>query len=310
MRESEVTSWCQARIQQYLAYAMFSHRWGDREPRFRQMLDQSRGVKPPPTGPGYEKLLRFCEKAVYDYDCKYVWSDTCCINKESSTELEEAIRAMYKWYSDASVCIVHLARSSSIRDFPSEPWFTRGWTLQELLAPRRMRFYGRDWTPICGEPRDRHVNDKQDESILVAISRLTEIPQNDLRNFSPSCNRVSEKMRWAAKRATTKVEDIAYSLIGIFKVSMPIAYGEGTEAFYTLMKVIAGQCTEPWFFAWCGEPSPYSCALPSSPACYRRLDPAMRTNGTGLVRSSLEYSLGANLEGLALVLGLLQDSVR
>ncbi|KIJ13645.1 hypothetical protein PAXINDRAFT_135901, partial [Paxillus involutus ATCC 200175] len=249
MRESDMTSWCQTRVQQYLAYAMFSHRWGDHEPDFRQMLDQSRGVKPP-AGEGYEKLLRFCEKAVFDYDCKYVWSDTCCINKESSTELEEAIRAMYWWYRDASVCIVHLARSSSIKDFSNEPWFTRGWTLQELLAPRRIRFYGRDWKPICLESKDRYVNDKQNDSILVAISNLTEIPQNDLRKFSPSCNRVSEKMRWAAKRTTTKVEDVAYSLIGIFGVSMQIGYGEKALAFHRLMEAIAHKCTEPWFFAW------------------------------------------------------------
>ncbi|KIK82164.1 hypothetical protein PAXRUDRAFT_726338 [Paxillus rubicundulus Ve08.2h10] len=174
MPESEVTSWCQvfiqsfftwidlprchrfkARIQQYLENAIFSHRWRGRDPGFYQMLNQSHGMNTPPTGQGYEKLLRSCEKAMSDYGCRYVWSDTCCINKYSNAELEGRIRVMYQWYKYVSVSIVHLARSSSVKDFPNVSWFTRGWTSQELPAPRKMRFYGRDWTPICRESCQR-----------------------------------------------------------------------------------------------------------------------------------------------------------
>lgn len=215
---------------------------------------------------GYQKLLLFCQKAKTEFGCAYAWSDTCCINKESSAELEEAIRSMYGWYKDAEVCIVHLAKSTSFDDFATEPWFTRGWTLQELLAPTRMKFYGKDWKPICpGEPTG---NDKDSTILRQHITHVTGIPDQDLRFFRPSCDRISEKMTWMSKRKTTRVEDIAYALIGIFSVTMPIAYGERTWAFHRLLEVIAQRCWDPGFLAWTGTPSTYSAALPGSPGCY------------------------------------------
>ncbi|KIJ10211.1 hypothetical protein PAXINDRAFT_86399, partial [Paxillus involutus ATCC 200175] len=230
------------------------------------MLDVFCNKRPLPDGLGYDKLYNFCKKAMLDYGCKYVWSDTCCINKESSAELEEAIRSMYRWYRGSSVCIAHLAKSSSTTEFSVEPWFTRGWTLQELLAPERIRFYGKDWMPICPDQdsefystslakMDGQINDKKNPFIMNAISECTDIPKSALQHFDPSCRGVSEKMRWAARRKTTRVEDTAYCLLGIFDVSMPIAYGEGSRAFHRLMEAIAHQCTEPWFFAWAGKAS-------------------------------------------------------
>jgi hypothetical protein len=248
------------------------------------MSSKRYGRKTMPTGPGFEKLLEFCKKARDDYGCAYAWSDTCCINKESSTELEEAIRSMYRWYKDAYVCIVHLAQTSSIKDFPSEPWFTRGWTLQELLAPRRLRLFGKDWRPICPEKEDLsgdgdevdsfpYPNDKRSSFMLMAISQVTDIHVKHLHNTPLQSISVCERMRWASQRQTTRVEDVAYSLFGIFDISIPIAYGEGGRAFYRLMEAIVQRCTDPTLFAWAGERSPYSLALPSSPACYRRTVP-------------------------------------
>ena len=241
------------------------------------------GDKSCPTGPGYEKLRRFCEKAK-EYGCEYVWSDTCCINKESSAELEEAIRSMYRWYQDAFVCIVYLAGSSSVKDFRDEPWFTRGWTLQELLAPRDLRMYGKDWTPICPKeeentftlpwenqrrsPSSRLPNDKRSIYMLDAISKVTGIDEAYVREFSSMEVSLSEKMRWASKRKTTRAEDIAYSLLGIFNISMPIAYGEGNMAFRRLLEVIAQHSQDLTFFAWAGWCSNYSLALPSSPSSF------------------------------------------
>ena len=227
---------------------------------------EARTVAPESHQTGYQKFLQFCEKARSEYNCACAWSDTCCINKESSAELEEAIRSMYGWYRDAEVCIVHLAKSDSFDDFPYEPWFTRGWTLQELLAPTRMKFYGKDWKPIySGDPA---CNDKDSRILRQHITRVTGIPDEDLRSFRPFCDRISEKMTWMSKRKTTRTEDIAYALIGIFGVTMPIAYGEGAWAFHRLLEVISQRCWDPGFLAWTGIPSIHSAALPSSPGCY------------------------------------------
>ncbi|KIJ10306.1 hypothetical protein PAXINDRAFT_138538 [Paxillus involutus ATCC 200175] len=270
--------YCQAYIKGFLKYAIFSHRWGVREPKFREMSSSTDGEKPLPDGPGYDKLRKFCEKARDDYGCEFAWSDTCCINKESSSEMDEAIRSMYRWYGDAEVCIVHLAKSSSVEEFSTEPWFKRGWTLQELLAPSRLRFYGMGWTPIRPDEEQDDIygkglycpwpNDKASNFMLEAISEATHIAVRHLLDFDPKSVEVSEKMRWASERKTTRVEDVAYSLLGIFDISLPIAYGEGERAFHRFMEAIAQRSTDPTLFAWTGKPSAYSNALPSSPACY------------------------------------------
>ncbi|KIJ58653.1 hypothetical protein HYDPIDRAFT_33668 [Hydnomerulius pinastri MD-312] len=284
--ENLFKEWCKERVQFYVKYAIFSHRWGMGEPDFHEMSSRRRRKKISPGRPGYKKLLGFCEKAG-EYECKYAWSDTCCINKESSAELEEAIRSMYRWYKDAEVCIVYLGESTTLENFEREPWFTRGWTLQELLAPKRMRFYGRDWAPICPDTQGKHddedgessrakpTNDKENASIVATISEVAGIPEDDIREFHPSCHRVAQKMGWASKRQTTRLEDVAYSLIGIFDISIPVAYGEGSRAFHKLMEAISQNCKEPEFFAWAGDPSPHSLGFPSSPACYRKFDPQL-----------------------------------
>ena len=247
-------------VKRKLKYATFSHRWIERgEPTFRDIMMSFRPA-------GYSKLVNFCEKAA-EYGCLLAWSDTCCINKESSTELEEAIRSMFKWYRDAHVCIAYLAEATSVDDLWKDVWFTRGWTLQELLAPRMMKFYGKDWVPISNS-----VNDKQDLRILHALSQATGIPRHDLRHFRPGTRDVHEKMMWASNRTTTRVEDMAYCLIGIFDVSLTIAYGEGQRAFYRLMETLVNRCEEWEIMAWAGQPSADSAALPESPRCYKALE--------------------------------------
>ncbi|KAG1828756.1 heterokaryon incompatibility protein-domain-containing protein [Suillus subalutaceus] len=203
-----------------LKYAILSHRWGKSEPTFQNLK---------PEGEGYKKLKEFCVRAK-EYGCRLAWSDTCCINKESSSELDEAIRSMFTWYREAYICIVHLAQTNSLETLEKDEWFLRGWTLQELLAPLRMRFYyGPTWTPLTQNP-----NDKDDAKVVQALRRTTKIPGNDLRNFQPGPNRAWEKMSWAASRKTTRIEDVAYSLTGIFDITMTVAYGEGDRAFKTI----------------------------------------------------------------------------
>lgn len=178
---------------------------------------------------------------------------------------------MYRWYSLANVCIVHLGQSLTVDDFERDPWFTRGWTLQELLAPDQMRFYGKDWDPIC--PQRHPQGDKDNDVIRGAITRVTGIPEVHLRRFNPSSALVAEIMTWSAKRKTTRIEDRAYSLLGLFNLTIPIAYGEGHRAFYRLMVALANECLTPAFFAWAGRHSDFSNALPASPACYARITP-------------------------------------
>ncbi|KAF8843065.1 hypothetical protein BDN67DRAFT_964969 [Paxillus ammoniavirescens] len=249
-------------VAQMLKYAILSHRWFHKgEPNFQAMVSKE-GLD---DLPGYEKLVKFYRRAE-ELGCSLAWADTCCIDKTSSAELEEAIRSMFKWYRNSEVCIVHLANSAQPTHFQHDEWFTRGWTLQELLAPTRLKFYGADWMPLSD-----CRNDKENDEIMGAISRVTGINRRALRYFSPGLLDVREKMLWASNRRTTRVEDVAYCLIGIFNVSMPIAYGEGRRAFRRLMEAIVQDCREWQIFAWAGPHSPYTAAFPESPSGYRVL---------------------------------------
>ncbi|KAG1870697.1 kinase-like domain-containing protein [Suillus subalutaceus] len=197
-----------------LKYAILSHRWGESEPTFQDLKRE---------GAGYKKLEKFCSKAK-EYGCRLAWSDTCCINKESSSELDEAIRSIQTHW----------------RRWENDEWFFRGWTLQELLAPLKMRFYyGPTWTPLT-----QNSNDKDDAKVVHALRHATNIPANDLRNFQPGPNRAWEKMSWAASRKTTRIEDVAYSLTGIFDITMTVAYGEGDRAFKRFMAELIERCKE------------------------------------------------------------------
>jgi hypothetical protein len=242
-----------------LKYAILSHRWGESELTFQ---DAKSGIC---EGAGYKKLHGFCEKAE-EHGCLLAWSDTCCINKESSSELDEAIRSMYRWYRNAYICIVHLAQSQSLETLGSDEWILRGWTLQELLAPLRMKFYGPRWTPLT-----KNENDKDDAAVVLTLSRVTKIPPNDLCDFRPGPHRAWEKMTWAARRKTTRIEDIAYSLTGIFDISMPIAYGEGDRAFKRFMAELIQNCKEWQILVWAGGLPGH----PTGPACYYTTDEAV-----------------------------------
>ena len=248
-RQSRIES----KVASVLKYAILSHRWGESELTFEDL--KSRKYK----GAGFDKLREFCAKAK-EHGCDFAWSDTCCINKESSSELDEAIRSMYRWYRDAYICIVHLAQSQSLETLGIDEWFVRGWTLQELLAPLRMKFYGPSWTPLT-----QNENDKDDSKVVFTLSRVTNIPPNDLCNFRPGPNRAWEKMTWAANRKTTRIEDVAYSLIGLFDISMSIAYGEGDRAFKRFMAELIQTCKEWQILVWAdGLPG-----CPTGPSCYR-----------------------------------------
>ncbi|KAH0833401.1 hypothetical protein J3R83DRAFT_12507 [Lanmaoa asiatica] len=258
-------------VQEIARYAILSHRWLDIGEIvfnkingmmfFKDLADQC--------GPremiGMEKLCQFCTEANW-LGCSFAWADTCCIDKSSSSELDEAIRSMFRWYRAAYVCIVHLAETSSLDQFGSDTWFKRGWTLQELLAPPRLKFFSKDWAPLC-----KSKNDKLDPEITQRIEERTTISESQLRDFQPGPFDIVRRMAWAADRVTTRIEDRGYSLIGIFDVNLIIAYGEGENAFGRLMEVIYNKRPHYEVFLWEGKPAAEhsSKALPASPASYR-----------------------------------------
>ncbi|KJA16150.1 hypothetical protein HYPSUDRAFT_47685 [Hypholoma sublateritium FD-334 SS-4] len=200
--------------------------------------------------PGYAKLRNFCAVAARKYAMRLGWMDTVCINKDSSTELDESIRSMYKWYQRSDVCIAYLAETQSLHNMEKDKWFTRSWTLQELYAPRIVRFYTAQWTAVA-ENENVWASDKAGGSsssmqLLSKICDATGFSQSEITGSPRSLNRVPiwRKMQWAAQRSVTREEDTAYSLMGIFNVSMPTGYGEGADhAFFRLVKEILNSST-------------------------------------------------------------------
>jgi hypothetical protein len=198
---------------------------------------------------GYSKIAYACGQAQKD-GYRYVWVDTCCIDKRSSAELSEAINSMFLWYQRAAVCYAYLEDVHfddytegylTWKDhFTNSRWFTRAWTLQELLAPRKVVFYAKGW---------RLLGTKS--SLVKSIERITGIDELTLLDPKLIHNAsVAQRMSWAARRESTRPEDLAYSLLGIFGVNMPILYGEGENAFLRLQEEIIKRSDDQTIFAW------------------------------------------------------------
>jgi Heterokaryon incompatibility protein (HET) len=218
------------------SYAILSHTWSadEDEVTFNDLENGSGKSKV-----GYAKL-QFCGKQARKDSIKHFWVDTCCINKANHAELSEAITSMFRWYRDAVKCYVYLSDVSVHQRknngktqrtwesaFRISRWFTRGWTLQELLAPKSVEFFSRE-EELLG---NREMLEQQ-------IHKITGIPTTALQGNPLSHFSVEERMRWAAKRDTKKKEDKAYCLLGIFEVFMPLMYGEGENAFNRLKEEI------------------------------------------------------------------------
>ncbi|KAG1822017.1 uncharacterized protein BJ212DRAFT_936645 [Suillus subaureus] len=215
---------------------------------------------------GYKKLQKCCEEA-RRLDLHFLWSDTCCIDKNSSAELDESIRSMFRWYRNSSICITYLGGTTVIEDLRLEEWFMRGWTLQELLAPRKIKFFNKDWQRLTEQDDDK----EEDTPFMTVLQEVTGIPETELIDFESVPRYIDKRMTWAAQRKTTRAEDVAYSLMGIFDVSLQIAYGEGGErAFGRLVEAIMQAGGDSSVLNWAGEPAKHhaSFALPASPASF------------------------------------------
>lgn len=253
-------------------YAILSHRWWDRE---EVTLQQWNEAKTYSSRRGYRKIHDFCRKARSD-GFEWAWADTCCIDKVSTeNELSEAINSMFKWYQDAGRCYIYLSdviydrvdhesrrsvdhMGSILRE---SLWFTRGWTLQELIAPKDGVFFDANWKRIGTK-----------SSLAFVLSDITRINIDLLRNKRDlSFFSIAQKMSWAAFRKTTRTEDRAYSLCGLFDIKLPTIYGEGDEAFRRLQEMLMARSTDQSLFAWIScEVSAATRLLAPSPDCFYR----------------------------------------
>lgn len=252
------------------SYAILSHTWGDGElsfAEFRSLEDSARAKG------GFDKISKTCELAK-ESNIPYAWVDTCCIDKSSSAELTEAINSMYDYYRRSEICYVYIddwgpevewGDLIALGDLESEPdaepqrtseaqstvranqplrWFTRGWTLQELIAPKQVEFYDASWLSR---------GFKHNPEVTPCLSRITGITSEILEKcgwVGLDSVALGQRMSWAAYRETSRVEDTAYCLMGIFKVSMPLLYGEGSRAFLRLQQEIIKNTTDLSIFAW------------------------------------------------------------
>ena len=223
-------------------YAILSHTWGSdsEEVTFKDIADRTGSDKA-----GYQKL-RFCGNQAKAHGLRYFWADTCCIDKSNEKELTTAINSMFRWYQNAARCYVYLS-DVSVRtqdglvphmgwesSFRNSRWFTRGWTLQELLAPKIVEFYSRD-----------HVLLGDKTSLERQIYEITEIAIEALRGRCLQDFDVQERFKWCEKRQTTKGEDMAYCLLGIFDVFLPLIYAEGqTNAMIRLRREVEHRKSE------------------------------------------------------------------
>ncbi|KAL8686569.1 MAG: hypothetical protein Q9218_007013 [Villophora microphyllina] len=267
------------------AYAILSHTWGEEEVSFQNFED--RGSK---TLAGYIKINNCCALARSD-GWQYVWVDTCCIDKTSSAELSEAINSMYRWYKNAQVCYAYLVDITELRpdEFVASRWFNRGWTLQELLAPAIVIFYDCNWQEVGTK-----------SSLRKLVSTASSIHYRHLAN--PTGASVAATMSWAAKRQTTRVEDIAYCLMGLFDVNMPLLYGEGQKAFQRMQEMILQKTSDESIFAWKDAGLTWSSLFARSPDAFAgsgdirpRIFPRLYRRPSVMTNRGLEIDIHRNL---------------
>ena len=229
-------------------YVILSYRWSiheDDEITFKEIAEGIYDKKKS----GYKKL-QFCSAQAKADGIYYFWLDTCCIDRSDQNELSVAIYSMFRWYQKAVKCYVYLAdvyighrddqSISAVKEsaFSKSEWFSRGWTLQELLAPEIVEFYTRDGV---------RLGDKS--SLEQQIAEITNIPIVVLRGRSLSRLTPEEIFSWVERRHTKKAEDKVYCLLGVFNVSMLLDYGEGEKmAFSRLYREIESRVPGKCFF--------------------------------------------------------------
>lgn len=225
-----------------LEYAILSHTWEKEEVIFPDMQDLDKAQ----AKAGFGKFRDACALAARQGH-SYIWIDTCCIDKSSSAELSEAINSMFNWYGDSRVCYAYLCDVENAAEMGNSRWFTRGWTLQELIAPSRVEFYSTSWD---------YIGEKQDDDIISVVSRASRVDEWVLAGVIGLDEvSVAKKLYWASERKTTRVEDKAYCLMGLFYVNMPLLYGEREQSFMRLQHEITKRTDDQSILAWYSFPT-------------------------------------------------------
>ncbi|KAI5996946.1 hypothetical protein EDD15DRAFT_2412538 [Pisolithus albus] len=282
-------------VSEYFAFATLSHRWGSGEPLLCDVEGKNIYDLCPTHGlekHSLEKLQTFCVHAL-ERNFQWAWSDTCCINKDSSAELQEAIGSMFTWYHRSSLTIVYLADIGCTGSLAGSTWFKRGWTLQELLASNTILFYARDWSLyVTGNV----ANHKTDPALLEELCKATQIPDRYLINFNPGMEDARSRLCWASCRRTTRPEDMAYSLFGIFKVQLPVLYGETAEdALGRLLAEIISRSGDVSVLDWVGEQSSFNSCFPANLKPYQTIPHIQLVLGSPVPRKHLELEKARNL---------------
>ncbi|KAF9780402.1 hypothetical protein IL306_000176 [Fusarium sp. DS 682] len=238
-------------------YAILSHTWDGEEVTLQDWSSQTLLSKKS----GYQKIVATCRQAKKD-GYNYAWVDTNCIDKTSSAELTEAINSMFAWYTQAGICYAYLSDIptflplSYAEDFCRSRWFTRGWTLQELIAPRDIVFYAADWSRIGTKSTlAREIASAtgisikypspQENAAVLASNDWVQDASSPVHEAS-----IAERMSWLSRRQTTRLEDMAYCMLGLFGIHMPLVYGEGPRALMHLQEEILKYSDDHTLFCW------------------------------------------------------------
>ncbi|KAG2355810.1 hypothetical protein BDR07DRAFT_1492731 [Suillus spraguei] len=199
---------------------------------------------------GITKLQSFC-KTARDLRYRWAWSDTCCIDKNNNVELQESVNFMFVWYHLSALTVVYLSDVppwSKSGALTRSAWNTRGWTVQEFLAPKVILFHQKDWTLYLN---NRTPNQKESVAIMQELENATGIDRQTVLAFRPG-------MR----------EDIAYSLSGVFGVRLHVDYGEKQKSLGRLLQEIVAQSGDITALDWVGESSVFNSCLPADIISY------------------------------------------
>ncbi|CAI0647259.1 unnamed protein product [Colletotrichum noveboracense] len=281
-------------------YAILSHRWSPRnvgEVTFQHLDPNSESPKGPVS---YKKITEFCNKA-FDAGFEWAWIDTCCINHEDSQEEGKSINSMCSWYRKAEVCYAYLADVTKLGDIGKSDWFKRGWTLQELLAPRNLIFFDRNWIDIGSRALRRDI-----------IQETTKIPPEILLINTNTDYSVAQIISWATGRETSRPEDRAYSLLGLLRITMALDYTEGGEkAFVRLQQEIIKRSTDHSIFSWTAkleEPGKLRDAFAKSPdefASCADVEPNTTSREFALTNNGLRIQMRINDKNTNMIWGVL-----